>query len=194
MEQYSYEQGRELIKDGDIIFVRNSPTLTSKIIRFFTNSPYSHVGIAFWATIGGQQRLLVVEAQGGTKRRVVNMGFYSLLNVDVASSPRDWNEYAVDALESIGIQDYGWFEAGYVGLREVLLHYFNWALSSRDLPGEICSEFVARLLQLPDPHISPQGLARTLDEIGHPVKFQITPRNRKALFRGLFMRNNNRLD
>lgn len=194
METITYEQARDKINDGDLIFIRNATTFTSKIIRFFTRSPYSHVGIAFWATIGHKQRLLVVEAQGGTKRRVVNMGFYALHNIDVVSAPRNWEEYATEALENIGVQDYGWFEAGYVGLRETLLHYFNWALSARDLPGEICSEFAARLLQLPDPHVSPQGLVKVLEKQGHPVKFQIVSPNKKSLLRGIFLRNNNYLD
>lgn len=162
MEEVTYEQGRERMQDGDIIFVRESTTFTSKMIRFFTRSEYSHVGVVFWATIGGQRRVFVVEAQGGTRRRIVNLGFYSSHSIDVVTSPRPWDEYASEALESIGVQDYGWIEAAYVGLRDFVLHQFNYVLPSKDLPGEICSEFVARLLQLPDPHLSPEGLRRAL--------------------------------
>lgn len=173
METITYDQARDKINDGDIIFIRNARTFTSKVIRFFTRSKYSHVGIAFWAIIGGEERLMVVEAQGGTARRIINMSFYAKDQMDIVASPRPWIEYAKEALEHVGIEEYGWFEATYVGLRESLFTYLNILLAPRDFPGEICSEYVAKMLQLPTPHVSPQGLMNELNVQGYFVTLQI---------------------
>lgn len=173
METITYDQARDKINDGDIIFIRNAFTFTSKIIRLFTRSKYSHVGIAFWAIIGGEERLMIVEAQGGTRRRIVNMSFYAKNQIDVVAAPRPWPEYAKRALENIGLEEYGWFEAIYVGIRESLLTYLNIILSPKDLPGEICSEYVAKMLDFPVPHVSPQGLMTQLNDRGHFVTLQI---------------------
>lgn len=173
MKEVSYQEARYNIEDGDIIFVCNAKTLTSKMIRFFTRSKYSHVGIAFWATVGGVDRLFIAEAQGGTKRRIITMSFYAKDELHVIKSPRAWNEYSDVALQDIGIQEYGWIQAAYVGFREALLNYFNIKLTPKDFDGEICSEYVANMLNILPPNVSPEGLYQELLKNGYDISLVI---------------------
>ena len=168
-----YKLGRNLIDDGDIVFVRNKKTITARVIQFFTRSPYSHVGIAFWVEIEKQPRLMIVEAQGKTKRRILNMSFYSENQLDVIQAPKEWKFVYNKALEKLGKVDYGYFEAAYVGLREFLLQYFKITLPTKDLPGQICSEFVASVYDLKRVHISPALLAKELLNAGYKLKVKI---------------------
>ena len=171
----SYEQARSKIQDGDIVFIKNKKTLVSRVIQFFTFSHYSHVGIAFWATIGKEQRLFMVEAQGGAKRRIVNMSFYEGEEMDIVMPPKRWADVQQVALERLGKVEYGWLEAYYVGLREFLLRTTKYIkLPQLDLPGEICSEYVARVYGLQNKHVSPQLLFENLQKIGCKLKFSIS--------------------
>ena len=54
-----YDESRSQIKNGDVLMYRGR-TLESKIIRWATNSPYSHAGLAAW----WNNRLMVLEAVG----------------------------------------------------------------------------------------------------------------------------------
>ena len=166
----SYEEARKDIKDGDIVFVSSS-SIVARIIRFFTFSKYSHAGIAFWATVSGRNRLFMVEAQGGAKRRIVNMSFYRGKRLEVVESPRQWSEYANQALDRLGEVEYGWLEAAYVGLREFLLKMTKYIKLPRlDMPGEICSVYLARMLDLPPTNMSPQLLFEHLTKAGYKVR------------------------
>lgn len=169
----SYRAARSTILDGDLIFVRNGTSLTSKTIQTVTKSIYSHVGIAFSTTIADKSRLMIVEAQGGTARRIINMSFYENDSLDVVRAPRPWLEYADEALESVGRIKYGWMEAAYVGIREGALKHFSWKLPFKDFSGEICSEFAARMVGIETHHVSPQGLMDILNERGHQIALQI---------------------
>ena len=162
-KEYSYDEARKLIQSGDVVFVRNKKGIVASVIRMFTRSKYSHVGFAFWVEIEGRSRLMMLEAQGGAMRRIVNISFYKGLELDVIATPKPWNEVAPNAMESLGQVGYGWLEAGYVGIRELLMKTMGWTLPYKDLPGEICSEFVARMIELENPHISPQLLWEMLE-------------------------------
>ena len=169
----SYEDARNYIKDGDVVFISKKKRLSASIIRFFTHSNYSHVGFAFWAEIAGTRRLMMAEAQGGAKRRIVNMSFYKGIDLDIVKAPKDWSKMAPDALDRLGEVRYGWLEALYVGFRESILKTFGWMLPEHDLPGEICSEYCARLLDMPEMHISPQGLWEELIARGNELRVQV---------------------
>ena len=173
MKEYSYEEGRKLIKNGDVVFIRGKKNPVATAIRFFTRSKYSHVGIAFWATISGKKRLMMVEAQGGNKRRIVNMSYYYGVNLDIIAAPKKWTEISEKALLSLGQIKYGWLEAIYVGLREFLLNYLGIKLPRKNFAGEICSEYVANILELPKKHISPQKLFEQIVERGHKQRLNI---------------------
>ena len=175
MDVISYEQARDHIRSGDVVFIRDKAGwFIPHLIRFFTRSRYTHVGIAFWMHTGGARRLMIVEAQGGAKRRVLNLSYYEDVNLDIIEAPGKWEEVSGRALEKLNQVPYGWLEALYVGLREFLLKYFNWDwLKRRDLPGEICSEFVAKIYELPQRHISPQALLELLLSQGHGIRAHV---------------------
>lgn len=162
-----YENGRSLIKDGDIIFIRNKKHITSRIIHFFTMSKYSHVGIAFWAKVGGISRLMMVEAQGGNKLRIVNISYYTNDQLDVVPAPKPWASVMGLALQHVGLNRYGWLDALYVGLREFTFNLTGIRLPRLNFPGEICSEFVARIYDTPDWNVSPQRLFEQLSDSGY---------------------------
>jgi len=161
-----YDQARSLIIDGDIVFIKDSPSWVGSVIRFFTKSRYSHVGIAFWITTGGITRLMMVEAQGGSRRRIVNLSKYAGVELDIMKAPKPWPDVAPRALEHLSDVPYGYMEAAYIGIVEAMQQYFDVTLPRKNFNGEICSEFVARVLELPSQHVSPQALMDQLVEMG----------------------------
>lgn len=157
---------RNKIKDGDIIFI-NGDSVVSKIIKFFTKSKFSHVGIAFWL----EDRLMMVEAQTGTLRRIINFSsFYNYADITVVSSPKSWNEVSGKALSKVGKAHYSTIEAIGVGCREFMLINFNIDLKVIDVRGEICSEFVAKTYDLDEVMISPQKLYENLLKLGMIIR------------------------
>jgi hypothetical protein len=156
-----YCEVRDDINTGDIIFFQTKG-IVSKIIRFVTSSEYSHVGIAMWVEISGQKRLMVIEAQGNAHRRIVNAGYYQDFNVSVVKAPMPFLAYRDEALGYVGLQKYSMVGAIYVGLREFVMRRTKYTLPSYDAAGEICSEFVAKMLKFEDTNISPQLLFEAL--------------------------------
>ena len=173
IKSVSYEEARNQIQDGDIIFVRNKQTLSARVVRTFTRSLYSHVGFAFWVEAAGKRRLMMVEAQGGARRRIVNMSYYRENELDIIAAQDDWNDIGSNALTKLGLVSYGWGEAAYVGLRETLLKVLNIRIARRDFPGEICSEYVARILKMKEIHISPQLLWEQLLTVGYKERLYV---------------------
>lgn len=167
----TYEEAKHMIDDGDVIFLKTN-TLAGKIIRFFTSSPYTHVAIAFKMRTE-PERLLVVEAQGGTKRRIINLSEYTVHEMDVIKSPKDWSTYSQQALDKLGVAKYGWTQAAYLGIRQFLLQKFRIKIPRRSIAGEICSEFVATCLGLSETRLTPSELQQALASMGHPVCFTI---------------------
>lgn len=171
MLNISYNFARDQIQDGDIIFIKGT-TVISKVTRFFTKSKYTHVGIAFWVYINRKPRLMITEAQGGTRRRMLNLSYYKSKEMDVVRCPRPWIEYADDALDLIGEVKYSFLTAFYVGIREFLSRY-NIMLPPKKFSGEICSEYVARMLGLQTTEISPGKLLEVLTTSGNEIKFHV---------------------
>jgi hypothetical protein len=155
----TYEEGRKFIQDGDLLFVANKKGIfLPQLIRFFTKSIFSHVAIAFWIDTAAGKRLLAVQAQGGNKRFVMNADALDKCDIYVMTSPTEWAKVAPQALIRLNEVPYGWFEAIYVGLREFLMTRFNITLPEKSFTGEICSEFVARVIGLTNVFVSPQLL------------------------------------
>jgi len=75
------------------------------------------------------------------------------------------------ALERLGKEKYGWLEAIYIGIRERLQKYI--VLPQTNFSGEICSEFVAKVFDLSQVHISPGKLYNVLIETNSELKVQI---------------------
>lgn len=174
-KQLTYEQAREEIQSGDVVFIHGSKLKPFQyIVMYSTDSLFAHVGLAFWMlTEDDERRLMVVEAQGGSRRRMVNMSNYRDRKIDIIKAPRPWNKISHIALDrsSLGCTRYGWLDAIYIGLREKLARYTR--LPITHFSGEICSEFIARLLELPKVHISPQMLWEELIKQGYEVRLSI---------------------
>lgn len=161
-----YEEARPYIEDGDIVFIHGSwKHPISALIMWFTKSHFSHVCIAFKMTTGGTDRLMCVEAQGSTRRRILNLSFYDDRLVTVIKAPKLWNDIQDKALNRVGIAKYNFIAAAYVGVREYMLKTVNVHLPSLNMRYEICSEFVADVLGLPETEISPQVLYEELLKI-----------------------------
>lgn len=163
LKNLTYAQYRAVAKDGDVIFLhgtRRAPI--QALIMFFTGSVYCHVAIAFWVTINHQRRLMVVENQGGTRRRILSASYYKDRTFDVFRAPVPWHDIADEALSKVGEAKYGYFDAVYVGLREYFWNRWGIRLPAFDYRGEICSEFVARLLKIDPPDMSPGVLSERI--------------------------------
>jgi len=170
-ERIPYEHARELIQNGDIIFIRNKGLFHHKLITWFTKSDHIHVGIAFWATFECGPHLMISEANGGAQRRIVNLSHYKDHSMDIIKAPRPWNEISSRALERLGQVQYNWIQAGYIGVSELFQNTFGINMPDVDMPGEICSEFVANVLELPYNHMSPAALFRHLHyDLSHEIR------------------------
>lgn len=182
MQTYYYDQARELIKDGDIIFFKNKPHLTSKIISAITDSPFSHVAIAFWVTVDCKnihkvKRLMIVESTGKTNNRgIINLSNNRIFYMTVVSPPLKWVDISEDALDRVGMVPYGWLDGLLIGARSLLYKSVGKEVKTKDARGEVCSEFVAKSYKLPKTQISPHELYDTLiSQYKCEVKFEVIP-------------------
>ena len=169
MNQYTYDEARQVIKSGDIIFVKGRPhDIIEKVIMKATRSKFSHVCVAFWVNEcnGDFSRLLVVEAQGNTSRRITNLSFYADRDLVVVKAPKQWNDVRELALDKVSRASYGYIDALWVGTREWSQRVLRLNLPKFDFEGETCSEFVARLYDMDDVVVSPQKLYSNLIHSG----------------------------
>jgi hypothetical protein len=170
-QSLTHAQVYSQINNGDLMFVSNFNHISARIIQFVTRSSYSHVGILFWiVTPYGNKRLMVAEAQGGTPLRVQDFDFYCRRPLHIVAAPKDFITYENVALTGIGQIKYGYLDALYTGVRDFFFNYLNIKLPQKDFHGEICSEYVARVLQMPSTDLSPQDL---FNELKATVKFSV---------------------
>jgi hypothetical protein len=170
-DRIPYEQAREKIKSGDVVFVCNKGLFHHKLITWFTRSEHIHVGIAFWTNIEGHEHLMITEANGGAQRRIVNLSHYKDHQMDILMGPRPWEEIKDAALERLGQVQYNWIQAGYVGVRERFQFALGVNLPDIDMPGEICSERVADIFGIEDNHLSPAALFRHMHwDLNCPIR------------------------
>ena len=152
---------KETIKDGDIIFFGGGEdNIIHNVIETFTKSKYFHVAIAFWMTTGDFKELMVVEAQGGADRRVVSLqDFYRGDTIAIVKNMvKPWAEMD-ECFEKLGEVKYNYVTCAEIGIKDALKKYYGIRVDIGNSPdGEICSEFVARTLGLPDDIVSPQDL------------------------------------
>lgn len=149
MEVKTYEEMRNLIEDGDIMFFRKNTTIISRIIQWLTVSPYFHVAIAFWIGSPHGRRLMIAEAQGGTKRRIVNASFYSNLDQDVLKAPVEWSNIEEDVMSKIGITNYSYSDAIFAGLTAFFKKHLGLKIKvnqNTNTNDEICSEFINNII------------------------------------------------
>lgn len=159
----TYDEVRELVQDGDIVFIHGSwYRPIQALIMFFTGSEFSHCAIAFWAKTPAGARLMCVEAQGGSRRRILTLNYYDDALMTIVRAPKEWSEVREVALEDIGRKTYSFLEATYVGIREFLQRRTSLKLPRLNTRHEICSEFIAKVYDLPETDISPQKLYEQL--------------------------------
>jgi len=173
MKYFSYKELRDVVCDGDIVFVHGTwKSFISALIMWITNSRFSHVFICFkhqTETTNGT-RWLLVEAQKGTKRRILNMSYYEGKTFSIIEAPHKWSLVEDIALEEVGKAKYGLSEAIYVGIMDLMWNVFKIKLPKFNLSTEICSEFVARVYDLPEKIVSPQKLWAQLLKLGYKEK------------------------
>ena len=173
-----YEDIRNQIKDGDIIFVGMiKGDWMHKVVRFVTKSEYVHAGIAFWMkSENGTDRLFIVEAHGGG-RRIVSLSSYSSRRILVVGNEMvPWSKIEPVALDKTGVVPYGYLDYIEVGLHELF------GCKIRDYRGEICSEAVAKIIKeagysdMRDVVVSPGQLLRDLvSATGFTIKCETDP-------------------
>lgn len=180
-EVLSYQEAREKIETGDLIFMHRAGkglrVVFHSLINFFTGSPIYHTGVAIWVTTpGGYRRLMVadIHAQGG--RRLVPLSLFSISKMEVVKVPEYADLIKMEGymMERVGVMDYGFLDLIMVGLRE----FFG--LPMKDTRGDVCSAYSAKIwiagnVPLIDTLISPGRLYNDVKKIGLAPSFQIAP-------------------
>ena len=129
---------------------------------FVTDSPFSHVCIAFWVDTPSGKRLMCVEAQERSRRRIFALSYYEGSEMTIIAAPKPWEDVRAAALMHVGQAQYGWLEAIYVGVRELIERKTRIKLPMRGFAREFCSAFVANIYQLDRRDVSPQALYEQL--------------------------------
>lgn len=156
----NYEQLRETVKNGDIVFLTiDKKSLFSRLTGFVTSSTLTHVCFVFWF----RERLMLVESTTHGGVRIVNASIYKDREFEVKKSPIEWVLLEDTALLPVGTVDYGWFSALYIGIREFLFIKFGLKLpNNKNNRNMACSEYVATVLNFDDCDISPGKLFNIL--------------------------------
>lgn len=122
----SYLDVRSKLKTGDIVLYSSHNGIGDRLIKWWSKSPYSHVGMVY--RLGKRIFLLEAAAMGGV--RLVPM---SLRIPDLAVSMKaEWNEAASDASFENMMKPYSFIDAIRAGFG---LRY--------KYKGYICTEYVA---------------------------------------------------
>lgn len=173
MKVITYEQARNVISDGDIVFVNNGTSIWSKLTQLVTGSETYHCGIAFWIRDARyKSRLMIVEANP-SGRRIVSLSSYQAHDLEVLSSPVDWEMYCDPVLDNTGVIPYSIIEYVWIGLRELFNIYRR-----HDDFGEVCSKMIAEYCKAGGYNlvtdISPGKLKTTLLALGFGYKCKVT--------------------
>jgi hypothetical protein len=175
MNIVTYEQARNLIQDGDLVFVKKGKSIWSKLTQLVTKSDVYHCGIAFWVRDPVyKSRLFIVEAfRGG--RRIVSLSSYAKHPIDIIGSPISWEKNCDEVLDNTGLVPYSIPEYVWIGLRELLRIKRD---DADDDYGEVCSKMVAKYLVrggvMLETDISPGKLEEKLLQMQFDFRFRIT--------------------
>ena len=148
---------RDKIQTGDVLLFRKSPSLFGRLIRWYSQSPYSHVGIALKIQINGHFRLAIIESLEPQGVRVFPLDFY-LAQEKKSGAIIDWYQVTDPTVNREKIADYALAQWGkrYSSPLQFLWS-FGW-LSNRlrkryCLPADVnpdryfCSELVSSALE-----------------------------------------------
>lgn len=165
MSVVNYTEAKQIIKDGDIVFVHGVPTdIVQALIMFFTGSRFSHCFIAFHVEICGTETVMCVEAQGHTRRRVIPFSLYDDHVFTIVAAPKHWNDVKDTALRDVGIAKYNMLRAIYIGIREYCIRRFQIELPPFPRTNEVCSDFCGDVYGIENQG-SPQSLYNNLMDI-----------------------------
>ncbi len=156
-EVISSNNEKSLILSGDILFF-TANDLVGKAITEITSGDYCHVAVAFADSTG---RLMVLECQGGTPKRVVDLSFYEGRTVAIVGTVKAWGTLRDKAVQGLGAAGYDYIEAGLAGFGALVARETNWRLETH-ASGHICSTFIAQLFGVTDEVIAPAELFELL--------------------------------
>lgn len=139
-----YEHVVEHVKSGHLLFFKPSG-LTSRAITAVTSGDFSHVGMCVLMNDGVYDWPMVVEASSGG-RRVVSLSSYADRSFVAVNLGLDYAQVAEFAIKPTGSVKYGTLDFIKIGIKELALR-FGGTLWMPDSQGEVCSEFIAKLLQ-----------------------------------------------
>lgn len=154
-----YASVRDVISNGDLLFFK-ATKWNQKVITEVTGGKYSHCGLAVWLTDGITNRLSVVEATSGG-RRIISLSHYADRPFTVLNVGLEYDKVAEYVMGNTGLP-YGMLDFASIGLKDFALR-FGIKLKMPNTPGEVCSEFLAGVLQkaeysITDTLISPSDL------------------------------------
>lgn len=91
----NYLQAKEFIEDGDLIAVKGKEGFLTPFTKFFTRSPYTHVGVAFWMHGG----LWLAEINAGANH-ATPLSQFSNVDFDVYDKPKEATGSIKDAIDT----------------------------------------------------------------------------------------------
>jgi hypothetical protein len=171
-QDMSYEAARAFIKNGDVISVYTTFSLSLKkifptLVRIFTGSPVYHTGMVIWMkSPSGIDRLMMVEAHAaGDGKRLIPLSHYANFKFDVTPCPGDFTKMEELLLSRVADEPYGYFDLISIGLKE----FFG--IPAGNTKRQVCSELVADVLHqggvpLPNLNLSPGRLKSDLRALG----------------------------
>lgn len=170
ISELEYQDAREQIKDGQIIFYRGYNWF-HKIVNWATSGDFTHCGIAIWMTDSyGRRKLMCVESSVGGAR-LVTVRSYAYRGMTVIDVGLDWDKYGDSPIEQTGTLHYNYINFALLGVKGILLKARLLYLATKIKPehGKVCSEFVANYLMeaglLDEQFVSPNQLYAII--LGH---------------------------
>lgn len=124
-----YKDIRDTLKSGDLVFYSSHNGIGDKIIKWWSHSEYSHIGV-IWV-VAGRVFLLEASAFGGVRlvplsRRLPDL----IVRMDL-----EWNDQAEEQAMEHMMEPYSFLDAILAGFRERYV-----------ASGWICTEYVASIL------------------------------------------------
>lgn len=156
-----YEEFRRIAQNGDIVFCSGKGGLLGRLIRGFTNSPWTHVGMLLW----WDNRLMMVHsAENGVQfypfSKYVEEYEGALVVARYLNMPDDGPEKLPQIAAEYLNRKYDKWELVRIAWR------IGWGIPRKPRPNDafICSELVAHLLASVGCHIQPDKRGFTSPE------------------------------
>lgn len=169
----NYSLVRSSLKNGQIVFF-NATTWTQKLVSMGSGGKFAHVGILVWMTDSNQTaKLMCIESSWGGAR-LVQLSSYAYRGMTIVDIGLDWERCSDSAFNDTGRLRYSLLNLIMVGTKSILetvgLLWLANKIKRISTKGEICSEFVATLLDengypIEDTFASPNKLFTMLSKL-----------------------------